>query len=597
MSVRLPKNPIWKQNNYGDKFDDLWASYNLDLSSKWGSIKVSPRSILNVSSTDEATLGVPTAFEEFNEGTTTMFAIAGTKVWTTTGITTPFSAATGFNTTDYTSGQSDLEVYNGSLYATPGTTRNIYKATSAGVYSAIANGLASYQGIHAMVNFKAQNRLYFIDWYGTSIGSLDTTDTVVGTLGNQYSLLNLVDGITSYITWIKATSTRIYIGTLSPTSQRSKVFSWDGSRTGGANDYYELEAFGSLACVIKDDVPIVLDTFGKLWQLNGGTFTELGRLPYSYGFPIGGNIADGTTLMVHRNGMDLVNNKVTFLVNTQLNNGALEPFEETQENLPAGLWQYSKESGIVHIGSPGLAKTADAITDYGQRWLEKVGAILPTTMTGSTVEQGIVFGASYHPSSSTEVFGIFYTDYLDTKQKLGSLITSKMFSPNLSDTWQKLSVRLTKLLTSTDRLYVKYRTSETLRREFTATWTSTTSFTTTVDILTATPPYPAFAVGDEITVLSGVGAGKSAHITNIQVGATEWIVTLDETFTGATGTSIVHLQKWKKLTTLSDQTKDLFEVPVGQESTWIQFKIIFLAQYKDEISDIILSNVSNQPTT
>lgn len=595
MTIKLPRNNIWKQVNLGNKFGDIWSSYNLDLSSKYGNLMVSPRMLLNISDSDDGDLGVPAAFKTFTTTTPDIWMIAGSVMWKTStgGPNDPFAQdVTSGTPTNLNSDNSDMEIFNSALYVSAAST-TMYKLSSGGSWSTISNALANSGGMHAMTFFRAQNRLYTVDDNSAGISSLNTSDTpVLSTSGSQYSLNDLVEGVGgnvgSFISCMESNSTRIWIGTINQSGTQCKVYSWDGSQASGPNNYYLINASGVLGITIVDDVPVIFDTRGRLLQLNGGTFVEIDRLPIEddvLKLPV----AAATSRPVHFNGMYSRGRNIRILINTQL----WDTNSTNKDNVPSGIWEWTKDTGLYHLASVGHTKASGTIVDYGQQKLSLVGALNDLEVNFTDITQGsangrMMAGARYYTDATTAVDGVFYDDTKDTEQKAGYFVTPKLFSPNIEDIWQQFYSRFRHFLNSTDKIVVKARTKDTDSTEATITYTSTTTFTVPTASFSTAP-----VVGDEVEILQGVGAGRTAHISSVTTSAPNYVVTVDETITGATTqTAIARFQTWKKLGSFSDQTKPFLKFPVSSDTganPWVQFKVWILWTGKNEIYDAIIS--------
>lgn len=594
MTTRFPKNIIWNQNNLSDSFSDLWSSFNLNLTRKLGKLAVSGRLLLNISTTDDAQLGAPPcAFKTFITTDTYIWAAANSHMWHSTasgsagGPNDPFvQDATSGTPTNLSSNVSDIVAFASALVVTEASDE-IYLLAAAGTWSNLSNVLTNSSGLHAMTAFRAQNKCYIVDDNAKGITSLDDNlSTVVkSNSGSQYSL-DLVEGsgvnVGSEISCIASNSTRIWIGTINKSGGECKIYAWDGSQASGPNEFYIIKASGVLAITILDDVPVIFDTRGRLSQLNGGTFVEMARLPVQ-GEMLKLPISTATNRAVHYNGMALIDGRINILINTQL----WDTNSTNKENMPSGVWEYTRETGLYHKASVGHTKSGGTIVDYGQQKLSLVGAlaeaeVLSTDITQGSVNGRYLLGCRYFTTASATLDGIFYDDTNDTLQKAGSFVTSKIFSPNIQDTWQKLTARFRRFLSSNDKIVVKYRTEEDEPTEGAITWASTTTFTSAVT---------GYAVGDEVEIIRGVGSGRCAHITDI-TGTT---YTLDETITGATTqTATARFQKWKKIASYNAQTDEWWPFPLSVSSVWIQFKVWILWTGKNEIHDLTLSNKASQ---
>lgn len=598
--IKLPtKITGFEQNNLGDKLGlgDLWSSFNLNLSKKLGSLLLSGRMLLNINTDDDAQMNAPPcAFKAFVSTSNDIWAAAGVHMWSTSdgGPNDTFAQdATASTPTNLNSDQTDIEVYQSLMFVTQ-AHRDVKYLNTSKAWNAVTNGLANSAGMHQMTHFRALNRLYLVDDNAAGISViLGTTPTNVAA-STQYTLNDLVEGsgvsVGSQISCIASNTDRIGIGTINKSGSTCKFYTWDGSTGGGGtygpNEEYNLDASGILAVIVVDDAFTIFDTKGRLSQLNGATFTEIARLPIDE-LPLKVPVSTATGRAVHYNGMSLVEGNIEILINTQL----WDTNSTIYEKCPSGVWCYDRETKhFYHKRSPGHTKSGGSIVDYGQSKLSLVGAlaevelVVTSSPTQGSVNGKILAGADYYTTATVTKSGIFYDDSADTLQKAGYFVTQKIFSPNISDTWQKIYLRFRKFLNATDKFVIKYRTEEDEPSEATITYASTTTFTSSVT---------GFAVGDEVEIIQGVGAGRTAHITDI-TGTT---FTIDETITGATTqTAKARFQSWKKISSYNAQTDDFLKFPIteGNTSTWIQFKVWILWTGKNEIYDLIISSGVNE---
>jgi hypothetical protein len=96
-----------------------------------------------------------------------------------------------------------------------------------------------------------------------------------------------------------------------------------------------------------------------------------------------------------------------------------------------------------------------------------------------------------------------------------------------------------------------------------------------------------------VEVIQGVGSGKCSHITAISHGSGVYIVTVDETYTGATGTSKARLMKWKKCGIVQD-VKDIADIPIGETSGWIQLKVWMSWTGANELNELAIINTEHR---
>lgn len=614
--IRLPLEQTgFKQLNLGDRLGlgDLWSSFNLSLSKKLGSLMASGRMILNINTDDDAQLDEPpSAFKSFISSSPDIWAIAGDFMWSssTGGPNDTFAQdATASTPSTLDSDNSDLLVAFQVLIASPASSRNVPYLNTSKAWATINNGIATTAGMHQMTFFRAQNRVYIVDDNGAGISSIDSALSPTNVAAStQYTLNDLVDGsgvsVGSEISCMSSNSNRIGIGTINRSGSTCRFYTWDGSQSSGPNESYIVDASGILTVIVVDDVFTIFTTRGQLMQLNGGTFVEIARLPLEEA-PLKLPVTLATDRPVHFNGMSLVDGNIEILINTQL----WDTNSTIREKCPSGIWCYDRETrNFYHKRSIGHTKSGGTIVEYGQSKINKVGALAEVEVPSTSITQGsvngkIMAGVQYYTDATTTKNGIFYDDSNDTLQKAFSFVTQKIYTQDLNQKaltsiWQWVYLVLgRRLLNSTDKIVFKARNREEEATEATITYTSTTTFTVPTASFTTAP-----AVGDEVEILQGVGAGRCAHLTVVTTNGSNYEVTVDETITGATTqTAKARFQTWKKIfafTQSDDSARDILDSPIDLSqfgaSPWLQVKVWGLLTGKNEISSLIISNKAQE---
>ncbi len=610
--IQVPKitNPYlpaqWNQKNDSDLSGSLWVSFNLDFSENEGKLRLGKRLLANTLTSDVAALaGYPVGFRIQNQTGKAIWTVANTQVFYQ-AVSYPSGTGTGFladaNTstpTDCSSALSDIELFNGELYVSRNSSSVSYLPANSSTWSTIASfgngGSPTPLCVYG-------NRLYSVGGTG-QILSINTSH-VVATAGNTFTVA-IPDGTTGtqLITFMRAASNRIWIGTLNLNGNKGYIHEWDGSAQ-TVTKSYRLEAAGALACVIKDDIPYVIDSLGQLIVWNGGTFTKLDMLNRRNKKILFNAAGTDNTRFIHPNGMSVVNGKINMLIDGRNYDNATASANSIEETIPSGIWEYDENRGLIHKGSIAVAHAADTIKDYGQVKISGVGALaewnVPST---STTRNGtLLCGASYYQDATTVKSGIFYDDSNDTLQKAGYFITTKQpavdakGNSSVQNMWQNIYTVYKKLLDSNDKMVVKYRVYEAEPITATITWASTTTFTTTTDVTA----YWTSGTGYEVEVLNGIGAGKCSHITSIVNNSGTYTVTVNETYTGATGTAQARFQFWTYIDTISYNSSlpagvTFDQAGIGALSNWIQFKIWMLFTGKDEIEKLLIVNQDYNP--
>lgn len=582
--IRIPQQFPWKQTNRSDIYGSLQGTFNVDFNTNLGKLRAT-RTIKTTDTSSNANLtGAPVGFRYFD---TKVWTVAGSRVHDNSGILrVPFGVNSDTNyPSTCTSTQSDIEVFNGYLYVT--STGNLHRKTAnaSGTGTWTSNGTGFSGGTYTHMMCVYGDRLYMTD-LGTKIYSMDTSDTIATSSSNTISFTDT----SLIITFIRAARNRIWIGTVNKNGGKASIHEWDGSSS-IVTTSYRLESSGALACVIKDDLPYIIDTNGKLLRFNAGTFQEIARLPIKNSLFLTNSLSETNNRFIHPNGMTISDGKINLLINNVVSDG----LSSTPEFMSSGVWEYDGEIGLYHKYSLSYTPIGTTtITDFGQFKVSSVGGLSELKLLDNSqlANGNLLIGATIYTDSSTTTSGVFINDTIQTTSGTKyacSFVTSKFTSYSSTDTWVKSYIRHKQLTTSDNKIVMKYRTVETDPTEISITWdNSTSTFKTSTDLTNY--------VGYEVEVVQGTGSGMCAHITSVTNFGSTYFVNLDETFTGVTtGTAKARLQNWTKIpTTITSQITQLSELPIAQDASWMQFKVFMLGTIKDEIEEFIVINKENK---
>jgi len=578
------QNYTFLQTNRSDDLGSIWSSFNLDFQTNLGVIRLSQKLVTNTTSSDDADLGVPCAFEYFD---TVWWAICGTRVFKNTGqnLTLGFTedASTGAQT-DYEQNYSDLCLFDNRLWST--TTDNLYSkaADGSGTGTWTSRDALSGSTIHKMAYLKKFNRLYYTDT-STAISSINTANAVANSTGDYFIELG---NSNSTITTIAATSTDIFIGmgvnssSSAAYNSQCTILQWDGISAQVTNEY-KVNAGAIMALTVYESIVYAFDSEGRILKFTGYSFEEIARLPVNRILMFGATFNADPTKFVHFNGFTSTKNN-TLLVN--VNNLNWDTNLDVTENLPSGIWECDLGTGnFTHRYSFTLKSLASStITDYGQNRIGGVGAIKNTYLSLNSTRTGgrsVLFaGANYYTNATDSKFAIFIDSPAqpssDTEgQKRGYYVTTWFNSTEVEDKFERLWDIHKRFLTSTDKIVYKYRLYEQDPTLATITWTSTTTFTTTTDVSAYAPTISPFngTTGGEVEVLQGTGSGSCTHITSIVNNGGTYTVTLDTAVTGVTGTAKARFQKWIKLfPDVTGLVKSYEQMAIGGNNVQIQVK-------------------------
>ncbi|NBW09200.1 MAG: hypothetical protein EBR82_14370 [Caulobacteraceae bacterium] len=605
--IQIPETTKWRQPNDSDKSGELWASFNLDLTENEGSLRLSKRLLLNTGTADIAQItGAPARI--LRTGSLIKF-IAGTAGGTAGSVFYGDSTVFGTYTRDATSNAPtkidstlDDAVYaNAALYVVSRSTANnavmsFYKKIGDLTWAETTLDVSLQTGLTvslATSGISGANRVYCATQESRVI-SWSTADSV--SLTGNYTL-DLTPGYldsNKHITKILVGSNRLWILTANLIGGRGHVYEWDGYSSNYQNEY-ELESSGALAGVIHNDIPYIMDTNGNLCAWNGGSFKVLTGFNRENNKFLYKPQSATNDRFIHPNGMTVIDNQIHMLINNQNydNGGTIE------ETIPSGIWKYDEAKGLVHAYSVSQYKSSDTLKDFGAVRIASAGALTEMVLPSTSASDDGTFlaGFGYYTDATTAKYGIFYENNIDTLAKAGYLVTRKISSVGsggvgaIKNNWQKIYTLYRKFLTSNDIIEVKYRTIDAPPVEATITWTSTTTFTTTTDVSS----YWTSGTGGEVEVLQGIGAGRCSHLTSVVYNAGTYTCTVDQTYTGATGTAKARFQSWKKIKTINTQLDTSDETIINNVSNWIQFKVWMSWTGKNEIEKLVIINENSYP--
>lgn len=587
MKIPSQNNPIMKQSNSSSIFGDIIDSFNLDLTTDLGKVKVA-KTLLSKKSTGYGvsdfggtqSLGVG-GFDTFGNN---IYMISGSRVWKG-GNSPSDSIAIDTGSPDVSIQYGDIKNFNSKLYVA--------------TYSKIVSTNGSYSdvysygtpGTHLLEVHK--NRLYF-SFDGYKVGSLDTSDTPV--VSGAYSVDLNLPGFT--ISFLKSDGDYLWIGlvnNLGGYNQNTYVVRWDGSNT-DVTTKHVIQARAVMAGCIVNGVPHVMDCNGRLLGFNGAFFTELDRLPLKrneFIFSIGTTHERG----IHPNGMiyDSINDEILINIANVIDFTANVP---RFYNFPGGVWAYKKENGLYHKYSPSLQPIANSgntgLVDYGQYNVVLAGAISILGLRPLSTEKGrimfgsVIFDTTIGDYTTTSTVVLCTDDTLDTSKKYGYFTTREIHSSLITETWKQITALYKRLLTATDKIILKYKTRDDTPTQVNIVWTDIDRVTTSSD-LSAT-----YSEGDEMQVIQGNGSGKSFHIKSIS----STLVILDDSMeSGVIGLNgVANFSKFIKLGEVlynDEQGYKTFTLSKQNISPKIQFKVCIQSTGDNELDSLFINSESN----
>jgi len=580
--IRIPGDLGWVQNNRGDGLGTIAQSFNLDLASNVGKIRTTRAKRL-------AYTGSPTNFGQIAamERFLRNFYVAsenagGDDIWS--GGNSPFDTLTNDTSSfEIVPARTDLLGWNSGLYGTNST--EIWYTTDGTAWSEVGANVLTGNG--GLLTFKG-NVLYVSDEH-YKVKSVTSGNTFQGS-GSQTLNLNLA-GYTNHM--LMAGRDQIWVGlTNRDGGDNALIFEWNGETENTPTARYQIDAAGIMAGVMKDGVPFLVDSKGRLMGFSGSVFVEVARFPLNGLSFKGFNASGHSGRAIHPRGMAVDGDEILITVANRTDELTATDFNE----FPSGVWAWSERTGLYHKYSPSYQAKGDTgttnLTDHGQFRAFSGGPMMvyEAVDDGSTDNGGrIVFSMEYFTdaddtASDTE-WGLFADDTNDNTQKAGWYVSPRIPSAGFRDQWQKVYAALSELETTGDLVEIKYRVKDETPTYFTGTWTTTDRFTTTTDL-------SAYEQGDEITIVQGKGGGAVAHarVLDNDAGAS---VALDRAISGVVAgqTSKFRIEKWKRVGSVTDIADQGFTI--GESDHWIQVKVYLQWTGPRELYGILITNVSS----
>jgi hypothetical protein len=562
----IPKNTILQSKGLGDTIGDIVESFNLDLSYNYGAVRTTRTKKVPVYNASSYYFATQKALGFVNFLGNYYFITENTVF---KGGAQPADRFDNVFTDDnINEATGDIKIFNSQIYVSSGSQLS-RTANGTDWTTPVSSGLASSP--HLLETFK--NRLYITNNYSTIV-SINTSNAIVsvGTSG----ALNLNLSADWTITTIKKVGNLLWFGVLNTSDGRGLVGSWDGSSL-DVNSLYELPS-GVMSSTVLDNVLYIIDAQGVIKRFNGATFGEVARLPKKFSGFFANSMSLTNGRFIHPNGMQTTDRDTILVL---LSNSSDVDSDDT---IPSGIWEYDKNIGLYHKYSISTSLSTDTVvTDFGQVRISSPGAIFASkpSVKSSTDNGNLLFGAKYFTDATNTAWGVFCDDSLDTTQKYGYFVTSKIFG-KINEQWNKVYAIYKKFINSTSEITIKYRTEEDIPTETVVTWTDIDRFTSSVSLA-------SYAVGDEVQVLQGAGAGFSTHISSID-GSTYIIdEQLPSSCIGLT--TKANISKWKKVGTgkITINDKEQFKALTITEkntSPFIQFKVCMKFNGKDELNKL-----------
>lgn len=556
------EDKLFIQSNKSDVFGNLFATWNLDFNVNPGKVRVSNGLTILSSSVDDVDLGLPYAFVRSSaDGTDRWWAACGAVLFKNTNTSSISSAFTqdeiGSSPTTLLVAQSDIIDFNGALIVTLNTeiarlstTWNAVWWGTTLVQTALTTGVPHPLNVTKKTNYLCigdANKMHTVDKNSNARASRVILPT-------EFEII-----------WIRSGQTETWIGARNKFTQEAEVFYWD-EYAENYNRSYRLKHPVTFAGVIKDEVPYTVNGLGQLLKFTGNGFDEVAVFPV-YG-QANSDLRDGNTPRrnIHRNGMTVSEDVVHINIFSEVNS-ALASF---LPRFPSGVWTYDEKQGLRHKYGISQYDTGDASElDYGAMRLGTTGAIVATQPNDGL----FLIGNTVPTSATATMTAISYVQEQQGLNNRGHFISSIFESSAFEDIYKDILLTFKRFKNSGDRIIIKYRAIKNPNYPIilTGTWSDTNTFTTTTAALGS---LANMAVGDEVMIIRGRGAGATAHISAVSEAGGTYTVDLDEIINAnLSGTFHAVVQEYKKAAVISTQSIERQSFNLDIPGTFIQLKI------------------------
>ena len=552
-TFRIPNNGQVRQLNQGDLYGELWSTWNIDLATSPGKIKLA-RPMKQVATSAQVGDDDVVALAVYNQKA---YAVTAQTLYSASA---PFTSWSSESSTPNRA--EDMIVFRNALVITQSTNLDTYDGSTytQGWWSARGNPLLTTN--NPVVTVPHILEVIRIGSETLAVTDGDEVHAYTGALTSGSGTSVTVDlDAGSVATCIKAAIRKVWIGTYTKDADQAYVFEWDGAST-NYTQAFPVGAKAVLAMELVDDVPVIVTERGEIKKFNYAGFTTVAQFPFALlpKFAQGGQTgqieANNLTRPIHPKGMRRQGNQLYIAVAFQDTSTDLGMDERT----PNGIWALDLETfSLTHRASPGNYQV-----------FESSFPIL--TMNNSNGR--ILSGGRLKTSSSP--YGIWLEDLSDSTAHHGYFTTPELQSGSVKDTYPASIAKA--LLGADDSVRVKYRTSRDTTMPVTVadmTWASTTQLNSTSSSLAAVKTRYDAGHRDEVEVVAGSGLVRLAHITKVEKSSSTYVITVDEAI-GTTGeTATVRFDAWKKI----DKTMDSGDGEVvrfgtgGEASAWAQFKV------------------------
>lgn len=368
------------------------------------------------------------------------------------------------------------------------------------------------------------------------------------------------------IDWMRSSAQRVYFGVHTKLQNTSAgVWEYDPVNQTAWFVSYNIPGGTDAGCpVIYKNLLYVLCQDARLRYFDGSGFADVGDSPAS---------KYNTNITYHRNGGVANGERLYFLLG-----GSSFP------SYAPGIYVYDFKDKNFYHSMPYVITGTDA-------------AQLTSNAVGGLYTNGTDYLAGIYDASPTSSLKSVYSTV--NRSSLTDTVRCQVVLPKTvvdSFVTNYIAASVKRSTYSTGDIYLKYRYREYSKgtpdgsTSITVTWTTDTSFTSTADL-------SEVLAGHEVTVLSGVYAGQTDHISAISLAGGTYTVTLVTGFSAIASATPVMILPFFSAGAVPTTSKDYGQIGLisGKNSSdWVQLKL----EVRDKtctVKDVVLHLDTNVP--
>lgn len=544
-----------RQINSGDLFGELNETFNIDLTTSEGKIKVSQK--LTPVLTEGTDIGTPAGFGDILVWDGKYFVLTEDEVYScavTDDPTDPsnWSEVIAIGDLDI---NSTAVIFDGQMRISLNT--NIARWNGSDSY---ANNwwTAEVSGAEAL-NADVPHTLAVVQSQKETIYVTDGSRIQYLEKGNTPKIVQLDSNVTATCL-SPGLSGAMWVGTFNDTNGQAQVYEiYTGEVVGSTSVYrqaYPVNASAVLAIWMRDNVPYIVTEKGEIQAFNGAGFTTLAEFPFKYANRAINGIRSGQiqnsnrSRPVHPRGVAVHEDSVFINVATKADITDTDYPVDTRSH--SGIWEFNMKTGVLNHRFSFAHQTGDA-GDLVQSFA------YPLLVVDN--DYTFLMAGGFDAVNSRDNI---YMTTSDTPR--GWFITPEITSGTITDAYEAIYHKA-KTLADGDEIVTMYRTSKRDTIRGTINWTGTNTCTSTDDFSNA-------EVGDLIRVVSGTGAGRYANITAISASTATYSITLDNAIGTNGTTSDIYCDNFKRDPEAYTRADGEYKQQGGYGTNpWIQFAV------------------------